>query len=290
MFMKKLVSIFVVFVPIAILFSCYPDQAEGNPLIKNDGSIIDAPIESSSSLDSDDSSSSEEPSSSSILISSCSSSLRSSSSVDASSSSSSLRSSSSSVVVPSSSSSLRSSSSLSSSSGINYSYGSLVYGGQTYKTVKIGTQTWMAENLNYNVSGSLCYDNNSANCAIYGRLYNWSAAISACPTGWHLPTQAQWDVLSNYVGGSNVEGMHLKATSGWNSNGNGLNTYGFAALPGGDGGYSDGFSSAGVGGGWWSASENGSNAYYKYMFYNYDGADWTIDGKIYMFSVRCLQN
>jgi uncharacterized protein (TIGR02145 family) len=284
MFMKKLVSIFAVFVPIAILFSCHPDQLEGNPLIKNDGSIIDAPNESSSSLDSDESSSSEEPSSSSIAISNSSSS----------------------AVVPSSSSSLRLSSSSGCTAANNTStqycsngemrtYGTVVYGGgQFYKTVKIGNQTWMAQNLNYVVEGSTCYANSSANCATHGRLYSWSMAKSACPSGWHLPTRAEWDILNNYVGGSSTASRHLKATSGWNTyNGRngGLDTYGFAALPSGYGDSNSGFGEFGTGTCWWTNNEGGGTiAYNNCMYHSNDDVVQNILVKSNFISVRCLQD
>jgi uncharacterized protein (TIGR02145 family) len=165
--------------------------------------------------------------------------------------------------------------------------------GKKYKTVKIGSQTWMAENLNYAANGSKCYDNNSGNCAKYGRLYDWNTAKKACPSGWHLPSQSEWDMLSNAVGGANVAGKKLKAKSGWSNNGNGTDDYGFSALPGGSGSSGGSFIYVGYNGYWWSASELeviSYNAYYRGMHYHYDNAGGYNHGKDGLFSVRCLQD
>jgi len=121
--------------------------------------------------------------------------------------------------------------------------------GEKYKTVRIGKQTWMAENLNYNATGSKCYDNKPVNCDKYGRLYNWSAAQSACPVGWHLPSDSEWTRLTDFVGSS--AGKKLKSTRDWNKNGNGTDEYGFSALPGGNGnsnGYFDNVGTTATGG------------------------------------------
>ncbi|MDR1830722.1 MAG: fibrobacter succinogenes major paralogous domain-containing protein [Candidatus Fibromonas sp.] len=176
----------------------------------------------------------------------------------------------------------------------------VTYGGQTYKTVKIGEQVWFAENLNYDAEGSVCYDNNPDNCAKYGRLYDWETAKKVCPDGWHLPSGEEWDKLFRFVDGdkgtespyeSKTAGKYLKANSGWNKDGNGTDDYGFSALPGGDG-YSDGsFYNVGNLGYWWSANENSSyHAYFRYMVYDYDGAYWHYDGKSSLRSVRCVQD
>jgi uncharacterized protein (TIGR02145 family) len=165
--------------------------------------------------------------------------------------------------------------------------------GQKYRVVKIGTQTWMAENLNYDASGSKCYNNNSGYCQYYGRLYDWSTAKKACPSGWHLPSNAEWNVLMVTVGGTETAGKKLKAKSGWNNNGNGTDEFGFSALPGGYGydrsyGY---FNNVGEDGYWWSASENSSrSAYGRYMAYRYEGADWSYYVKSSLYSVRCVRD
>ncbi|MCL2100738.1 MAG: hypothetical protein FWH22_03365, partial [Fibromonadales bacterium] len=104
---------------------------------------------------------------------------------------------------------------------------------KTYKWVKIGSQIWMAENLNYNANGSLCYNNQVSNCATYGRLYNWDMARTACPSGWHLPSNAEWSILKDLVG--SPTDTKLKATNGWPSSYSGTADYRFSALPGGTG-------------------------------------------------------
>jgi uncharacterized protein (TIGR02145 family) len=178
----------------------------------------------------------------------------------------------------------------------------ITYGKQTYKTVKIGTQTWFAENLNYGTEGSICYNNNPANCAKYGRLYNWQVANKVCPEGWHLPSNAEWDKLYRFVDGdkgtespyrSPTAGKHLKAAIGWNEDGNGTDKYGFSASPGGYGNSDGSFVNVGDNGYWWSAIENESYSYganYRNMNYNNLNADWYSNYKFTLFSVRCVQD
>jgi uncharacterized protein (TIGR02145 family) len=161
--------------------------------------------------------------------------------------------------------------------------------GKKYITVMIGKQTWMAENLNYGVKGSLCYGNEPANCQKYGRLYDWNTAMKACPAGWHLPSDAEWTALTNFVG-SNA-GTRLKSASGWNSGGNGTDDFGFSALPGGLG-YSNGyFSTVGNYGGWWSSTEyNTSGAWRRGIYYNFAYVSRYDYDKTFFLSVRCAQD
>jgi uncharacterized protein (TIGR02145 family) len=161
------------------------------------------------------------------------------------------------------------------------------------ETVKIGTQTWMKKNLDVEAAGSKCYDDDIANCAKYGRLYDWATAQTVCPTGWHLPSRAEWDALTTYIEGdkscTDCDAKHLKSAAGWNDDGNGLDSYGFAALPGGFS-FDGVFSSAGNGGGWWSASEYGvSGAYHWDMNYSDEGTSWGSGYSKLFVSVRCLK-
>jgi len=164
---------------------------------------------------------------------------------------------------------------------------------KTYKTVKIGSQTWFAENLNYDAKDSKCYDNKPANCDNYGRLYNWDTAKKVCPAGWHLPTEAEWEILTAIAGGK-IAGKYLKSVKGWKF-GNGEDIFGFSALPGGgyyfysnDYGISSklGFNNAGYIGFWWSAKDHkGSYMYYKRADVPSDSFD-----KSSLYSVRCVQD
>jgi len=186
--------------------------------------------------------------------------------------------------------------------------------GQIYKTVVIGTQMWMAENLNYAVDSSWCYNNSADSCAKYGRLYQWASAMGlsatynstaasgvistpqqgVCPVGWHIPTDAEWTILENAVGGYRTAGTVLKSTSGWSSNGNGTDTYGFSALPAGS--RNDyGFDEVGDFEGFWNATENDTedgteDAYYRGL--RYDDTDLYPGNsrKLIAFSVRCLKD
>jgi uncharacterized protein (TIGR02145 family) len=170
----------------------------------------------------------------------------------------------------------------------------------------------MAENLNYAVSGSKCYNNDPSNCDTYGMLYDWATAMALpdcgygtscgsqigtnhrgiCPDGWHIPSDAEWSTLTSYVG-SNA-GTKLKATSEWNSYSGvpaGTDSYGFAALPGGNGGSNGDFDSVGDDGDWWSATEDGASyAYSRYMYYGYESVLYGSSYKDSLFSVRCLQD
>ena len=243
--------------------------------------VSSSSVKSSSSAASSSSVASSSSAKSSSSAESSSSATSSSSFVSSSSVKSSSSAASSSSVASSSSakssSSAESSSSVESSSSIEklvwqylnpaISYGEIIddRDGQVYKTVEIGSQTWMAENLNYDynyrTAHSYCY---ADSCSKYGRLYTWSATVDSaavfstagkgcgchasrspsggivrgvCPVGWHVPSLSEFQTLISYVGGYRVAGANLKSTSGWKSNsqyvGNGSDSYGFSALPAG---------------------------------------------------------
>lgn len=165
--------------------------------------------------------------------------------------------------------------------------------GQTYKTVKIGDQVWMAENLNFEMDSSFCYNDSVEYCTKYGRFYSWWTAIEVCPNGWHLPTKMEWDTLFNAVGGQSTADKVLKSTSGWNSNGNGTDAFGFSALSAGYRYYYGYYNYEGDYAYFWSSTElrSGSDyAYFMSLLYDNDGAYLVTNRKVDGFSVRCVKD
>src|SRR5690554_851751 len=189
--------------------------------------------------------------------------------------------------------------------------------GNVYKIITIGDQVWMAENLAYLPSVNMVADGSedaagsyyyvygydgtnvadakaTDNYATYGVLYNWTAAMNACPAGWHLPSDAEWTELTDYLGGESIAGGKLKetGTTHWNSPNTGAtNETGFTALPGGAR-YNDGeFDGVGGDGSWWSATESGaSSARYRVMYYGYSSVYSYKFSKEVGISVRCVRD
>lgn len=165
--------------------------------------------------------------------------------------------------------------------------------GQVYKVVTIGSQTWMAQNLNYETANSYCYKDDATNCIKYGRLYTWAAAKKACPSGWHLPSKTEWENLFTAVGGISTAGKVLKSTSGWSCSGNGTDVFGFSALPVGFMGYDGEFTNGEKDTYFWSSSESefDSNAVDNAYLTCHDRYAFFESGKKNSgFSVRCLKD
>ncbi len=162
--------------------------------------------------------------------------------------------------------------------------------GKTYKTVKIGNQTWLAKNLAYKPSSGNYW---AFNLTKYGYLYDWETAKKVCPNGWHLPSESEWTTLTNYLGGENVAGGKLKATNTWKSPNNGAtNSSGFLAFPGGFRNVDDGaFGNVGSSGRWWSATQSsGSGAWSRKLSYRSAEVSRYNGNTSYGFSVRCLMD
>jgi uncharacterized protein (TIGR02145 family) len=200
------------------------------------------------------------------------------------------------------------------------------YEGQTYYTIQIGDQCWLKENLNVGtmISGATaqsnnsqiekyCYDDDPANCATYGGLYQWDemmqystqqGAQGICPVGWHLPMDAEWCTLTqfidptvncNFIGWSGTDGgTKLKSISGWISSGNGTDTFGFSAVPGGGIDSGGNFGGIGYTTSFWTSTQksyiNPESAWFRSLDYNQNGINrgdpWIVDGR----SVRCLKD
>jgi len=196
--------------------------------------------------------------------------------------------------------------------------------GNTYHAISIGNQTWMTENLAYLPSVSpassvaddspyyyvFAYEGSNVTSAKetdnyrdYGVLYNFEAALSACPAGWHLPTDDEWKDLEIFLGMNSTHasghgirttgdvGKKLKSTSGWYDDGNGDNSSGFNALPGGSQYSGNIFSYMGKYGYFWTSSSlSQSYAWYRYLLYDKDGVSRGTNKPARGYSVRCIKN
>jgi uncharacterized protein (TIGR02145 family) len=179
--------------------------------------------------------------------------------------------------------------------------------GQVYKTVTICTQTWMAQNLNYAVDSSWCYTNRADSCVKYGRLYQWAAAMDldtsfnstlwngtlphqgACPSGWHLPSDAEWSTLVQNVD-SATSATNLESTSGWNVN-SGADAFGFRVLPAGDRTTRGGYEGSDYETYFYSSSEKyAANAWYRIFYSGGSMYRYNVYYKWNGFSLRCLEN
>ena len=141
------------------------------------------------------------------------------------------------------------------------------------------------------------YNNDSQNGSTYGKLYNWHAVASVnklCPTGWHVPTDAEWTTLSNTLGGSSVAGGKMKSTNTWQSpNTNATNESGFSGLTGGLRLVNGTSSSILLYGQWWSSTENSissNNAWYRWLYFGFGDVARTDADKKHGLSVRCLRD
>jgi uncharacterized protein (TIGR02145 family) len=182
-------------------------------------------------------------------------------------------------------------------------------------TIKIGTQTWTTKNLDVETyrngevipqvqdakawanlsTGAWCYyENETANGSTYGKLYNWYAVNDPrglAPKGYHIPTDKEWTILSENLGGESKAGTKMKSSSGWKNNGNGTNTIGFEGLPGGYRGSRGNFVSGGADGYWWTSSDFSANSSWsRDLFFGNNIVYRNDDNKRIGYSMRCLKD
>jgi uncharacterized protein (TIGR02145 family) len=171
--------------------------------------------------------------------------------------------------------------------------------GQVYRTITVKisskkTVTWLAQNLNYMIDGALSYNNDAKNREKYGLLYSYEQAVKACPPGWHIPSQTEWDNLLNVYGGIHkgsdkmLQTLEaLKSTSDWDyeSKGNGNNSSGFSILPGGFGGGNNVFLATGSYAAFWTSLPG--RIFFSYVIgFTLPG----LDDKDRFYSVRCIKD
>ena len=190
--------------------------------------------------------------------------------------------------------------------------------GQSSNDVKIGKQIWMSKNLDVStyrngkqipqakdaaqwknaaenkISAWCYYEFNESNGKKYGKLYNWYAVSDSrglAPNGYHIPSDAEWTILTDFLGGSDIAGKKMKSKDGWSDNGNGDNSSGFNGLPGGFCNYNGFFNDIAENGAFWSSSEyNTYNAWDRDLGYYNTGVLGKYYGKSSGFSVRCLRD
>ncbi len=168
---------------------------------------------------------------------------------------------------------------------------------QVYRTVSIGEQTWMAENMNYSMSSySWCYNKSTSHCEKYGSLYTWDAAKVVCPDGWKLPNDDDWNELFKSAGGLSKAGDALKSSGieeseeKWKDDGNGNDSFDFTVLPGGDRDIKGKFNNIGEYAFFWSASTKSDGNPYIWRFgYDESSAGRSFDSKDVAVSVRCIK-
>jgi uncharacterized protein (TIGR02145 family) len=281
------------FITMAVFAACGDDSSSGADVLNESSSSSEVNDGPSSNFDNKDSSSSEGTSSGKSEVSS------SDSSKETSSSSSQYSSSSENVTIVDPSTVVK---------------GTMTdeRDGQTYRTVKIGDQTWMAENLNYATDNSYCYNDATLSCDTYGRLYTWTTAVGktevecgygnecglgtgdirgVCPMGWHLPSFLEWNALFAAVGDSSTAGIKLKTTTGWRGDGNGTDDYGFSALPAGYRTNNGAYNLKGDHTYFWNSTEfNKFYVYYTGLYSSGDYAKWSVNTKSGGYSVRCLKD
>ncbi len=174
--------------------------------------------------------------------------------------------------------------------------------GKSYKTIKIGNQEWMAENLAFETANSWHAGQYSTNGEIYGRLYTWESAKAAVPPGWHLPSDMEWKELEIVIGmdpqdvdkedfRGDDEGRKLKSQRYWAEEGYGNDSFGFAALPGGYRSNNCNFLLMTWHGYWWSSTGNdNSKAWIRFISYNNSGISRRLSYVEDGYSVRCVKD
>ena len=173
--------------------------------------------------------------------------------------------------------------------------------GQSYRTVRIGPQRWMAENLNFKTDSSLCYSDSVELCTKYGRHYLWADAMNACPSGWHLPSVEDFKILAFNVAGESAMtspnrmyyvGKMLRSKDGWWKDNNGTDDFAFSVIPSGYRG-SDGDSKRDkVAAYFWSSTEYGEEtAFFWHFEYSSYDVELKVEKKNYWYySVRCVKD